>query len=328
MLRWSCVLLAAVLAHGGARAQVVPIGPFAGTQVEDFESQALQGSVACVQERVLGDRAALCSLFGGGCWIADALSGVAAIAPRSGVQLFHADTTVDLIFDRPIRRFGGWFGSDWVASGSAFFLDAAGQVVATEPFQLSPCSSGCAWIWNGWDVGSGAAIRGLRLDTATATGGHFELEDLVLEFADGFASSYCTAKLNSLGCTPLISAAGSASVSAGSGFVIAATGVRNQNPGTLFYGVSGPAALAFRGGFLCLAAPRVRTPLQGSGGSAVGSDCSGSYAFDFNAWIAAGVDPALVVGVQVDAQYWSRDPGYAPPLNVGLTAALEFAPGP
>jgi hypothetical protein len=45
---------------------------------------------------------------------------------------------------------------------------------------------------------------------------------------------------------------------------------------------------------------------------------------DFNAWIASGADPALISGVEVWAQFYSRDPGFAPPNNVNLTEALDF----
>ncbi len=54
--------------------------------------------------------------------------------------------------------------------------------------------------------------------------------------------------------------------------------------------------------------PTRRTPLQNSGGSTTGTDCSGTFAFDLNSRIQAGSDPALVPGVFVYSQYWSRDP--------------------
>ena len=49
---------------------------------------------------------------------------------------------------------------------------------------------------------------------------------------------------------------------------------------------------------------------------------------DFNAWIAAGVDPKLVAGSRVHLQLWYRDPGFPPPDDVGLTAGLQFQIGP
>jgi hypothetical protein len=138
---------------------------------------------------------------------------------------------------------------------------------------------------------------------------------------------YCVAKPNSLGCTSSIAFAGSPSASASSGFLIFAANVLSQKPGLLAYGLAGPWMLPFQGGWLCVKPPLQRTPVQLSGGS-LPSDCSGTYAFDFNAWIATGTDPALVAGQDVWSQYWSRDPGFAPPSSTGLTDALFFTISP
>jgi hypothetical protein len=51
--------------------------------------------------------------------------------------------------------------------------------------------------------------------------------------------------------------------------------------------------------------------------------CSGHPAFDFNAYIKSGADPALVAGQQVWFQWWYREPAFAPPNNVGLTGGLS-----
>jgi hypothetical protein len=39
-----------------------------------------------------------------------------------------------------------------------------------------------------------------------------------------------------------------------------------------------------------------------------GGQCSGVLSIDFNGWIASGIDPALVAGQHVAAQFWYRDP--------------------
>lgn len=163
------------------------------------------------------------------------------------------------------------------------------------------------------------------LDAATADNSAAEVRIWSSECA---SHTYCTAKTSSAGCVPSIGSSGVASATAGSGFVVGATGVLNGKTGLLIYGTSGRAAVPFGGGTLCVGAPLRRTPAQDSGGNPTGLDCSGQYAFDFNGWVATGVDPALVAGAVVDAQYWSRDPGFAPPDNVGLTDALEFTIGP
>ncbi|MBL8861181.1 MAG: hypothetical protein JNK02_04135 [Planctomycetes bacterium] len=156
----------------------------------------------------------------------------------------------------------------------------------------------------------GAGIHGVYLLRAQGSG------DVPL--------TYCTAKVNSLGCTPQIGAVGAPSASSGSGFLITATSVRNLQSGILFYGTNGRSNAPFLGGTLCVQSPLRRTGIQNAGGSVGSPNCTGVYHFDFNAWVASGVDPLLVAGTTVNCQFYSRDPGFAPPNNIGLSDALEF----
>ncbi len=135
---------------------------------------------------------------------------------------------------------------------------------------------------------------------------------------------YCVPKVNSLGCTPTFGYSGTPSVSLASGFLLTVGNVLNNKSGTLFYSLLGPNNVPFSGGFLCVQAPLRRTPVQLTGGSAGGNDCTGQMVRDFNAWITGGLDPQLVAGQEVWAQFYSRDPGFAPPNNVNLTAAIDF----
>jgi len=132
--------------------------------------------------------------------------------------------------------------------------------------------------------------------------------------------TYCTAKVNGLGCTPVIGWSGSPNLTASSPFVVTASNVLSQKVGLLLYGYA-PNAAPFQGGTLCVAPPLVRTGVQDSGGAAT-LDCSGAYSFDFGARLASGVDPALIAGAEAFAQYWSRDPLSSP--AVGLTDALHL----
>ncbi len=133
-------------------------------------------------------------------------------------------------------------------------------------------------------------------------------------------SVYCTALVNSAGCTPQIGFTGLPTAGAGS-FDITATEILESKPGLLFYGVTGPAAIPFQSGTLCMIPPLRRTPLQFSGPSALA--CGGSFSFDFQALIAGGTNAQLVPGQQVQAQYWSRDPALAPNFS-SLTDAVQF----
>lgn len=136
---------------------------------------------------------------------------------------------------------------------------------------------------------------------------------------------YCTAKINSLGCTPSISASGLASATSGAPFTIACVNELNQRPGLLFYGFE-PHDLAFQGGWLCVRPPTRRTPVQDSGGSIGVNDCSGVYSLDLNPLIQAGLDPALQPGALVYAQFWSRDPGAS--FNTNRSDAVRFGVAP
>lgn len=120
-------------------------------------------------------------------------------------------------------------------------------------------------------------------------------------------STFCVAKTNSQGCSAAVTLAGTSSASNPAPFTIGAVDAINNANGILFYGF-GPNNGILLGGTLCVASPITRTALQNSGGSAFGTDCSGTYALDFNARIQSGIDPLLVAGEEVFAQYWYRDP--------------------
>jgi len=136
-------------------------------------------------------------------------------------------------------------------------------------------------------------------------------------------AEYCVAKRTSGGCLPAIDSAGVASDVDSGPFLLLARDVPNQKNGLLFYGTSGPLAVPFLGGTLCVTPPLQRTPIQSSGGSGLpADDCSGGYAFDMNPWIQNGTDPDLGLGTVVHAQYWFRDP--ADPFGASLSDGLTF----
>lgn len=117
---------------------------------------------------------------------------------------------------------------------------------------------------------------------------------------------YCTAKVNSQGCTPAIGFSGTPSVSSATPCLVSASQVLSQKSGVFLYGYDASIA-PFQGGWLCVKAPLKRTPVQNSGGNPP-TDCSGAFVFDLNAYIQSGADPMLGVGVEIFGQYWYRDP--------------------
>jgi len=142
-------------------------------------------------------------------------------------------------------------------------------------------------------------------------------------------TTYCTAKTNSLGCTPAIGSSGVASASSGSGFVVSCANVINNKPGQLIYTDGGQAAVPFAGGLRCIGAPVRRTITLGSSGNPPPNDCSGAYSIDMNLFAAGGLGGApqpflLAPGAIVHAQFWGRDNGFSPPDNATLSAGLTW----
>jgi Tol biopolymer transport system component len=132
---------------------------------------------------------------------------------------------------------------------------------------------------------------------------------------------YCVAKPNSKGCLPAIGWTGSPSLTTGGNLRIQASQVLSSTLGLLFYG-EGQAFYPFFGGVGCVTLPFTRTTVQNSGGSAGGVDCSGAFTFDFTAYALSGIDPTLIPGQRVCAQYWYRD--VASTFGSGLTNAIDW----
>lgn len=146
-------------------------------------------------------------------------------------------------------------------------------------------------------------------------------------FDSGYAfgpQNYCTGKMNSDGCVPVIAASGLASLTNPNPFLITASLVLPGRRSLLIYSLS-QAAVPFQGATLCIEQPFRRVGGQVSQGTGT---CGGSLAYDFNLRIQSGTDPALVPGVLVYAQWWYRDPFDATGFGSGLTDGLGFGIAP
>ena len=204
-------------------------------------------------------------------------------------------------------------------SGAAYLYELQGASGWVETAHLAP---------SGGDFGDHAGTS-VALSGGTAVLGapddddHGSSSGSAWVFSMGEPEVYCTAKVNSKGCTPAIGHSGVPSASDPRPFDITAVQVISNKNGIFFYGVSGRMAVPFQGGLLCVQPPIRRTPVQSSGGNPPPNDCSGAFTFDFNAWLQGGGDPGLAPGGKVNGQYWYRDP--QSPSTTGLTDAIEFA---
>ncbi len=181
------------------------------------------------------------------------------------------------------------------------------------------------WNWAASDVGPNGTFwwcRGLAMYFHLPESRAVALDGTVASNCDAPAT-YCTAKVNSQSCTPSIGFSGSPTFGGTTSFVIGGTQFLNKKFGLLFYGAT-PNGAPFQGGTLCVKLPITRTPVQNSGGSASGTDCTGAYAFDFEALIVGGTDPSLSAGAKVYAQYWARDPADPKGFTTSLSNALSF----
>ena len=224
---------------------------------------------------------------------------------------------------------GGTKGANVVSCNSSFGIDFADCNTPTyKPWNDAYDLMGQSGILN-----AAATINGNynvdvipALDGKTVSDGRPNLHGAALAIlswgCSGSVSTYCTAKVDSQGCTPVLAASGTPSASSPSSFDIGAWNLINSKSGILSYGLNGPAGLPFQGGFLCTTPPLKRTPVQNSGGNPPPDDCSGLLFLDLNAWIQGGSDPNLLPGVQVNSQVWYRDPASA--SRTGLTDAVEL----
>ncbi|MCB9913959.1 MAG: FG-GAP repeat protein [Planctomycetes bacterium] len=131
--------------------------------------------------------------------------------------------------------------------------------------------------------------------------------------------SYCLGKLNSAGCVPTATWSGDTSLALGGDLHLGAQDVVGGQPGMLIWSRL-DSGVPFQGGFLCLHAPIVRTPVQSSGGTPGAVDCTGHFDFLFDAAYCASA--GVAAGERLYAQYWYRDPGDA--FGIGLTDAIAF----
>jgi hypothetical protein len=136
--------------------------------------------------------------------------------------------------------------------------------------------------------------------------------------------NYCTAGTSASGCQAVLSATGTPSASAPSGFTVEASGVEGVKDGLFFYGTNGQQAAPWGNGtsYQCVVPPVMRAGLI-SGGGTVGQ-CNGFYAQDFNALWASNPLKNPGPGAPVAMQLWYRDPANTSNQSTSLSDALSY----
>ncbi len=135
-------------------------------------------------------------------------------------------------------------------------------------------------------------------------------------------STFCTAKVNSQGCTPSIAFTGDPTVAGPDDFNVSVPQFVNQSWGTLWWSLL-PDSAPFAGGTLCVQSPTITFPLQNTAGTALPAiDCSGAMTFHVSqAFMTAN---GWTPGTTAFVQFVSRDRGFTAPGNIGLSDGLRF----
>jgi hypothetical protein len=139
--------------------------------------------------------------------------------------------------------------------------------------------------------------------------------------------SYCTGGTSASGCVATLSATGTPSATATSGFSLLAGSVEGLKDGLFFFGANGRQANAWGNGtsFQCVVPPVSRGGLLTATGTA--GVCDGAFSQDLNAlWCSTcpGAPKNPGAGATTQAQLWYRDPMNTSNQTTSLSSALEF----
>lgn len=200
---------------------------------------------------------------------------------------------IRILYTQPVTAMGvdlaAFIGYPY--TGTATIYDTANNALGTVSIALT--AGGAERFFLGWANAAGIG----RVDIFSGT---YAWSPIIDDHVYGVCNSgpgtaYCTANANSTGLPAILTAAGSASASAGD-LTLASTPVPNQH-GVFFHGTS-QSQLPFGNGFLCAAGGIVRGAVIAGAGNFV------SYTYD-NSDVAHSL--AAFVGTTRNFQHWFRD---------------------
>ena len=327
-MRHTLLLAVAVTISGIASAQT-PIGPFAGTESDGFETQQSGSFDPCIVGRVFNNNGDLCTPGSSGSHITGGWGFMCTIQEHGGARFTgSAGGAYEYTFDTPVSRFGGYFGTNAgpPGGGTANFYDAAnnflGSAVITAP-------ADCTWTWNGWQDDSGAGFSRIEVPSNVFGGAFLMMDDMEADFGGGggFGTELCFGDGSGTNCpctNP--SANGGCANSTGDGCTLhaqpAAGGTLDAGnaipgqPGLFFQGdntIGGGSGVVFGDGLRCCGQSVVRLGVvlpDGNGDASL----SGIQAL-------GGAN----VGDTKCYQYWYRNPNGSPCLaGFNLSNAVEI----
>ncbi len=139
--------------------------------------------------------------------------------------------------------------------------------------------------------------------------------------------SYCSGKVNSIGCVPFLQVEGIPSPTISTTFRVRAFDTIPGEAGYLVYGFK-KANLNFHGGKLCVKAPFQRWLPPKIAANKGNPPCAGVWTRNFNALIRGGTDPQLTAGQRVFVQLSQRDTADPAGFGDSLTDAATFLIAP
>ena len=218
-MRISPVVAIALLAST-ASAQVTPIGPFTGTDQEPFQTQS-GTAVPCVPGRIFNNQADLCTPAGNGVYLTSGWSFICSLSPHGGNKMCGTGGAtsgggIDITFDTPLSRFGGYFGMNHSGNPDITVTFYLGGSIVSGPTVI-PLAIDCQWHWLGWQMG-GAGVDRIHLESNHSSTGYLHMDDLEADFGPTCLTQYGSGCPGSGGFVPTLDAAGCAT--AGSNITI------------------------------------------------------------------------------------------------------------
>jgi hypothetical protein len=193
MIRLQRLLFVALLCAAPASAQITSTGPFVGTYHEEFETLLQYPWPQCLPNRIFSNHGDACTPLGGYCVEVQGWLLYCAIYAHNGSSALFgsAQGPVEFTLDLPAQRIGGYFGTNgYLPGGWVDFYDANNNLIGTQSITAPTCS----WAWNGWDAGTGPAIKRMTVfaNDPYNQGGLMQMDDFEMLPAVSPMTSICS----------------------------------------------------------------------------------------------------------------------------------------